>query len=154
MDHIIATKSIKEILVHVIIVFILLTVLIMTYRYDLRVETSIEDELQLFMIVLLFLILVLLANLSYIIVLPKIIITCDGKRLNVNQRKKRYAISLDRIEVISKRVNIWAKPFLVYSDIRIETDEKTHTIRHVRDIPAVVDRIRKLMDTNRSGQRR
>jgi uncharacterized membrane protein YwzB len=153
MKNVIATKSIKEIIVHMIIVVILSIILLMVYRYDLGTDTPIASELRLFMVVLAALIVILLANLFYMISLPKILIVREEDFLVVRKRRKTYGIPLESIEVISKSVNIWAKPFLVYSDIKIETQEKTHVIRHIKDIPDAVDRIRRLMETRRTNRK-
>jgi uncharacterized membrane protein YwzB len=153
MKDVIATKSIKEIIVHMIIVVILSIILLMVYRYDLGTDTPIASELRLFMVVLAALIVILLANLFYMISLPKILIVREEDFLVVRKRRKTDGIPLESIEVISKSVNIWAKPFLVYSDIKIETQEKTHVIRHIKDIPDAVDRIRRLMETRRTNRK-
>jgi len=153
MKNVIATKSIKEIIVHMIIVVILSIILLMVYRYDLGTDTPIASELRLFMVVLAALIVILLANLFYMISLPKILIVREEDFLVVRKRRKTDGIPLESIEVISKSVNIWAKPFLVYSDIKIETQEKTHVIRHIKDIPDAVDRIRRLMETRRTNRK-
>jgi uncharacterized membrane protein YwzB len=153
MKNVIATKSIGEIIVHMIIVVILSIILLMVYRYDLGTDTPIASELRLFMVVLAALIVILLANLFYMISLPKILIVREEDFLVVRKRRKTDGIPLESIEVISKSVNIWAKPFLVYSDIKIETQEKTHVIRHIKDIPDAVDRIRRLMETRRTNRK-
>jgi hypothetical protein len=149
MKDVIATKSIGEIIVHGIILVILSFVLLMVYQYDLRADTPIERELRLFMVVLAALIVLLLANLLYMVSLPTNMITYEEDRLVIQKRRGTDRIPLESIEVILKSVNIWAKPFLVYADIRIETREKTYRVRHVKDIPGVVDRIRRLMEMQR-----
>ncbi|MFU8793316.1 MAG: hypothetical protein ACNA7K_04750 [Acholeplasmataceae bacterium] len=77
---------------------------------------------------------------------PKCILSYTEEGLYHHQRQqKEVFIPFNEIDKVHTTISIWAKPFLVYTSLVITLQDKTITVRYIKDMPDVRDQIKHLV---------
>jgi hypothetical protein len=109
------------------------------YRFDF---SMIDEILQIFMYVLIVVSLSLMIFIGILIFYPKEILSEDDEAIYIHSLfKKNIKVLKKDITFVSTRINIWAKPFLVYSALLIESHDKIYTIRFGKNMQDVKEQI-------------
>ncbi len=73
---------------------------------------------------------------------PKVMMEYDHQFIYIYRRKlEPQKINYKDIVNVKATINIWAKPFLIYTALIIETDEKDYIIRNIDRIDEVRDMV-------------
>jgi hypothetical protein len=101
-------------------------------------------------ILTIFLVFIIVMILLFILVIlmisnPKVMMEYDQNSIYVFKRKVgEEKIHFKDIINVKATINIWAKPFLIYTALIIETNEKDYIIRNIDKIDEVRDMIKHL----------
>ncbi len=135
-------KSYKQLIASIL--FLVFSLVIMFeilsyYRFDF---SMIDEILQIFMYVLIVVSLSLVIFIGILIFYPKEILSEDDEAIYIHSLfKKNIKVLKKDITFVSTRINIWAKPFLVYSALLIESHDKIYTIRFGKNMQDVKEQI-------------
>ncbi|PKK93708.1 MAG: hypothetical protein CVV61_03270 [Tenericutes bacterium HGW-Tenericutes-6] len=135
-------KSYKQLIASIL--FLVFSLVIMFeilsyYRFDF---SMIDEILQIFMYVLIVVSLSLMIFIGILIFYPKEILSEDDEAIYIHSLfKKNIKVLKKDITFVSTRINIWAKPFLVYSALLIESHDKIYTIRFGKNMQDVKEQI-------------
>ncbi|PKK99176.1 MAG: hypothetical protein CVV57_03140 [Tenericutes bacterium HGW-Tenericutes-2] len=90
------------------------------------------------MILLFILVILMISN-------PRVMMEYDQNAIYIFKRKLgQEQVNFKDIVNVKATINIWAKPFLIYTALIIETDEKDFIIRNIDKIDEVRDMIKHL----------
>jgi hypothetical protein len=148
MKTIIATKSIKQILVSVLFLIFMSVIGLSILSYYQFLFLEIDQIMVIFLYVLLLAFLSLLGYVIYMLLLPKQLVSLDETYLYLHKiGHKHIQLLIKDIENVKANINIWAKPFLVYSSIEIETQDKKHYIRVANHMGELKEKLEHLIRT-------
>jgi len=135
-----AKKSIKQIIAdYIILVFILTIIYYIFNYYDFRFEL-IDIEMKIIVFALALGSLALIMQLYILVTNPDVLMEYDQEGVYVHKRDQlEYFIRYKDIFDVHATVNIWTKPFLVYSALVIKTKESVSVIRNIGKIAEVRD---------------
>jgi hypothetical protein len=132
---------IKSIIVMVLSMTVILQVLM---YYNFRFENMppiIRVVLAIFIVLSIFS-MIQIVILSFV---PTIIMEYDDTGLYIHKiNQKTTYVKFADITNVKATINIWAKPFLVYTAVVIDTDQKEYVVRHLDKMDDVKDIIHHL----------
>ncbi len=90
------------------------------------------------MIMLFILVIIMISN-------PKVMMEYDQNSIYIYRRRlEPQQIDYKDIVNVKATINIWAKPFLIYTAVIIETNEKDYVVRNIDKMDEVRDMIKHL----------
>jgi len=135
-----AKKSIKQIIANVIILIFILMIIYGIFNYYRFIFEIIDIEMKIILFALGLGSLTLVMQLYILISNPKVLIEYDQQGIYVHKRDKlEYFIKFKDMFDVHATVNIWTKPFLVYSQLVIKTKEGVSIIRNIEKMAEVRD---------------
>jgi len=152
MHTVLATKSYMQIFISFLFFLfasVILLAILNYYQFDFA---NIDRIMVVFSYVLLLSIISLLGYMTYMLLLPHALVSLDEKHIYLHKiGKKFYTLPIHDITWVRAHINIWAKPFLVYSSIEIETKEKKYYIRVAKNMGDLKDQLEVLIQRKNSA---
>lgn len=102
---------------------------------------------QIILIVVAFTLIGLFSTVFFVILIlnPACILSYTDEGLYIHKRHhKELYIAFEDIDKVHTTISIWAKPFLVYTSLVITLQDKTVTVRYIKDMPDIRDQIKHL----------
>jgi len=146
--EILAVKSYKELIwIAIFLLFdIYMTLSILNY-YQFKLAELPNVILILFIVLVVSFVALVIYGII-LILYPLNIIYSDDKHLFVHKlNKKIVTIQIKDIEDVHTTINIWAKPFLVYTSLVIQHESKSTVIRFAKQMYDVKEKIQHKMRT-------
>ncbi|HBG32890.1 MAG TPA: hypothetical protein DEG42_01585 [Acholeplasmataceae bacterium] len=135
-----AKKSIKQIIANFIILVFILTIIYFIFNYYYFRFELIDIEMKIILFALGLGSIALVMQLYILITNPNILMEYDQDGVYVHKRDKmEYFIRFKDMFDVHATVNIWTKPFLVYSALVIKTKESVSVIRNIEKMAEVRD---------------
>ena len=135
-------KSYKQLIFSILFLMFALMIMLQIFQYYGFVFSEINDILQIFVFVLIIVSLSLIVFIGIQVLYPNLILSHDDDTVYFHGLfKNTIEIKKKDMTFISTRINIWAKPFLVYSALLIETKDKTYTIRFGKNMQDVKEQL-------------
>ena len=140
MKTTLAKKSTKQMIVTIIVLVITLLIAYSIFSYYHFIYGDIDIEIKIIFLVLLLSSLILFLQSIFLITNPKIMMMYDQDGIYIYGRNhaEQMIKFIDIIDV-HVTVNIWMKPFLVYSSIVIKTNQGVTTIKDIEKMNDVKD---------------
>jgi len=137
-----AKKSIKQIIATIITLMFTLIMAYSIFNYYDFVFSAIDIEIKIILFALSLGSLALIMQLLILFSNPKVIMEYDQHSIYVHQRDhSEYSIQFSDMLDVHATVNIWTKPFLVYSALVIKTNDNVFIIRNIEKMADVRDLI-------------
>lgn len=145
MKKILAKKSVSKMVKSIIVMVLSMTVILQVLMYyNFRFENMppiIRVVLAIFIVLSIFS-MIQIVILSFV---PTIIMEYDDTGLYIHKiNQKTTYVKFADITNVKATINIWAKPFLVYTAVVIDTDQKEYVVRHLDKMDDVKDIIHHL----------
>ncbi|MDI6453015.1 hypothetical protein [Peloplasma aerotolerans] len=145
MKKILAKKSVSKMIKSIIVMVLSMTVILQVLMYyNFRFENMppiIRVVLAIFIVLSIFS-MIQIVILSFV---PTIIMEYDDTGLYIHKiNQKTTYVKFADITNVKATINIWAKPFLVYTAVVIDTDQKEYVVRHLDKMDDVKDIIHHL----------
>jgi len=135
-----AKKSIKQIITNIVLFMFLMTIIFLILSYYKFSFSNIDIELKIILFALILGTLALVMQLYILVTNPSVLMEYDAEGIYVHQRDQlEYFIHFSDIFDVHATVNIWTKPFLVYSALVIKTKESVSVIRNIEKMAEVRD---------------
>jgi hypothetical protein len=145
MKKVLAKKSVSKMVKSIIVMVLSMTVILQVLMYyNFRFENMppiIRVVLAIFIVLSIFS-MIQIVILSFV---PTIIMEYDDTGLYIHKiNQKTTYVKFADITNVKATINIWAKPFLVYTAVVIDTDQKEYVVRHLDKMDDVKDIIHHL----------
>jgi len=135
-----AKKSVKQIIANIIILIVILTMIYSIFSYYHFIFEVIDIEMKIILFALGLGALALMIQLYILISNPKVLMEYDQQGIYIHKRDKlEYYIKFKDMFDVHATVNIWTKPFLVYSHLVIKTKESVSIVRNIERMAEVRD---------------
>jgi hypothetical protein len=135
-----AKKSIKQIIANVIILFFISVMIYSIFSYYRFIFEVVDIEMKIILFALSLGSLALMIQLYILISNPKVLMEYDQQGIYIHKRDKlEYFIKYKDMFDVHATVNIWTKPFLVYSSLVIKTKEGVSIVRNIERMAEVRD---------------
>lgn len=135
-------KSYKQLIVSILFLLFALLIMIQIFQYYAFDFSAIDQIFQVFIYVLIIVSISLVVFIGIQLLYPNQILSYDDEAIYFNGLLGQTTkIMIKDITFVSTRINIWAKPFLVYSALLIETEEKTYTVRFGKNMQDIKEQI-------------
>ncbi len=135
-----AKKSVKQIIANIIILIVILTMIYSIFSYYHFIFEVIDIEMKIILFALGLGALALMIQLYILISNPKVLMEYDQQGIYIHKRDKlEYYIKFKDMFDVHATVNIWTKPFLVYSHLVIKTKEGVSIVRNIERMAEVRD---------------
>lgn len=144
--EIIGIKSYKELIwIGVFLAFLIYIALSILTYYQFQFNQFPDVITILFFVVVVAFVALIIYG-TILLLYPKVIIETNDQKLYVHRLNgQTLQINIHEIEEIKATINIWAKPFLVYTSIVIFYNHKSIVIRFVKEMKDVKDKIFHMM---------
>jgi hypothetical protein len=138
-------KSYPEIIRAFVALFMLIFVIIGVFSYYRTRPNEVYLSVTIFITVFIFVAIFIIVYIALLFTNPKVVMEYDDFGVYIYHRsKKEVYISFDDIINVQAFINIWAKPFLIYTQLVITTKDKSITVRHMDKINDIKDQIKHL----------
>jgi hypothetical protein len=146
MHTVLGTKSYMQIFISFLFLIFASVILLAILNYYQFVLENIDRIIIVFAYVLVLSILSLLGYIIYMLMLPHALVSLDDDNLYLHKIGRKYIkLPMNDIVFVKANINIWAKPFLVYSSIEVETKDKKHYIRVAKNMGDLKDQLELLI---------
>jgi len=135
-------KSYYEIIRSFIALFMLIFVILGIFSYYRLRPLDFTITIRIFTYIFILVAVFLVVYITILFTNPKVIMEYDDKGLYIYHRsRKEVFVKYDEIMNVQAFINIWAKPFLIYTHILITTKDNSIFVRHMDKSNDVKDQI-------------
>jgi hypothetical protein len=145
MRNNLGNKSYPEIIRAFVALFMLIFVILGVFSYYRTRPNEVYLSVTIFITVFIFVAIFIIVYIALLFTNPKIVMEYDDFGVYIYHRSKREVyIKFDDIINVQAFINIWAKPFLIYTHLVITTKDNSVTVRHMDKISDIKDQIKHL----------